>query len=122
VPFRKTSNGTMGNDPCMSAFMVGLQKEKSPAKLAHLLMASEMRKGKAAGCMEASIHRFLACGFMAKSTSNLGGLPGLIFGKRSLLSSRFTSSAAAEQQRVREHFNCNVEPSVVDHQLLTISC
>jgi hypothetical protein len=37
----------MGNDPCMSAFMVGLQKEKSPAKLAHLLMA-EMRKGKAA--------------------------------------------------------------------------
>jgi hypothetical protein len=94
----------------MSAFMVNVLKEKSPAKLAHLLMA-KMRKWKGC-CTKASIHRFLACGFMSENTSNLGGLPGLIFAKRSLLRTGSTS-AANERQRVMEHFDCNVEPQVI---------
>jgi hypothetical protein len=79
----------------MSAFMVNLLREKSPAKSAHLLMA-EMRKWKGC-CTEASIHRFLACGFMSKNTSDLGGLPGLTFAKRSLLSTGSTSAANQRQ-------------------------
>jgi hypothetical protein len=76
-----------------------------------------MRKWKGS-CTEASIHMFLACGLIAKSTSNLEFLPGLIFGKRWLLSSGSTSSTAAERQRVRKCFNCDVEPSSVIHNYL----
>jgi hypothetical protein len=98
----------------MSAFMVNLLREKSPAKLAHLLMA-EMRKWKGC-CTEASIHRFLACSFMSENTSDLGGLLGLIFAKQSLLSTGSTS-AANERQRVMEYFDCDVEPQFIENYL-----
>jgi hypothetical protein len=105
--FERLATESMEDLPAMSAFMVNILKEKSPGKSAHLLMA-EMRKWKGC-CTEASIHSFLACGFMSENTSNLGGLPGLIFAKRSLLSTGSTSTAN-EQQRVMEHFDCDVDP------------
>jgi hypothetical protein len=74
-----------------------------------------MRKWKGC-CTEASIHRFLAYAFMSESASDLGGLPGLTFAKRSLLSSGSTS-AAGERQRVMEYFDCDVRPTVIDNYL-----
>jgi hypothetical protein len=113
--FERMATDSMGEEPHMSPFMIGVLKEKSPAKSAHLLMA-EMRKWKG-GCTEASIHRFLAYGFMAESTSEPGGLSGLIFGKRSLLSAKATSAASSERQRVMEYFDCDVETSVIENYL-----
>ena len=112
--FEPLATESMGDIPAMSAFMVKVLKEKSPAKFAHLLMA-EMRKWKGC-CTEASIHRFLAYGFMSENTSDLGGLPGMIFAKRSLLSAGATS-AASERQRVMEYFDCDVEPAVIGNYL-----
>jgi hypothetical protein len=113
--FERMATDSMGEEPHMSPFMIGILKEKSPAKSAHLLMA-EMRKWKG-GCTEASIHRFLAYGFMAESTSEPGGLSGLIFGKISLLSAKATSAASSERQRVMEYFDCDVETSVIENYL-----
>jgi hypothetical protein len=112
--FERLATDSMGDPPAMSAFMVNVLKEKSPAKSAHLLMA-EMRKWKGC-CTEASIHRFLAYGFMSENVSEPGGLPGLIFAKRSLLSTGSTSSAN-ERHRVMECFDCDVEPRVIDNYL-----
>jgi hypothetical protein len=112
--FERLATESMGDPPAMSAFMVNILKEKSPAKLAHLLMA-EMRKWKGC-CTEASIHRFLAYGFMSENASDLGGLPGIIFAKRSLLSTGSTS-AANERQRVMEYFDCDMEPQVIENYL-----
>jgi hypothetical protein len=95
--FERLATDSMGDPPALSAFLVNVLREKSPAKSAHLLMA-KMCKWKGC-CTEASIHRFLACGFMSENTSDLGGLPGLIFAKRSLLSTG-SASAANERQRV----------------------
>lgn len=113
--YERLSTESAGDPPQITPFMAGVLKEKSPAKAAHLLMA-EMRKWKG-GCTEASIHRFLAYGFMAESTSEPGGLSGLIFGKRSLLSSKSTSAASSERQRVMEYFDCDVEASVIENYL-----
>ena len=112
--FERLATESMGDPPAMSAFMTRVLKEKSPAKSAALLMA-EMRKWKG-GCTVASIHRFLAYGFMSENTSDLGGLPGLIFAKRSLLSAGSTS-ASSERQRVMEYFDCDVETAVIDNYL-----
>jgi hypothetical protein len=112
--FERLTAESMGDPPAMSAFMVNVLKEKSPAKPAHLLMA-EMRKQKGC-CTEASIHRFLAYGLMLENTSDLGGLPGLIFVKRSLLRTGSTS-AGNEQQRVMEYFDCDMEPQVIVNYL-----
>ena len=112
--FERLATDSMRNPPAMTAFMVNVLKEKSPAKSAHLLMA-EMRKWKGC-CTEASIHRFQAYGFMSENASEPGGLPGLIFAKRSLLSTGSTN-AANERHRVMEYFDCDVEPQVIDNYL-----